>query len=725
MTLLSPLALLFGLFALVPLVLHLYQRRRRNVILFSTNRFFTTSVIRTQRSLRLRHLLLLLLRIAACVLLALALSRPILNWAGFFVETGKRDVVIVLDDSLSMQALDRGSSEAVLAGGLSRFERARQASLDLLSQLHAGDRAAVITFTGRTLGHTTRSGAALSGNIGGLLDDLRTLAPSAAAGDAHQALARAGELFQRAEQRTRRVILLSDLQQSDWRLGDWPAPPLPTELMLVQLAGPTRNNLILDEAVLSQTAAIAGQPNLLRVKMTNLHPGKAAADLVISLNGEPISRRAVELLGESPTVEQVAFTLDKPGDHQLTVTLDADDDLTLDNAWHMAVYVHPRLPILLVSGSSSDPSQRERHGAFFLRMAMAAISGEGERIDIDLVRPEDLPRVTLENFRVIVLSDVSTLPLSQVERLEKFVQAGGGMAIFLGDQMDPAFYNDLLGGASRPLGGLSPASVRHVVKAPDADTAMHLVESQLDHPMLQRFKGALRGALGGVDVYRAYDLDPHRGWVLASLNNRLPLLVERSYGQGRVIMMAAAPQPDWTNLPVRGVFVPLMTRLISYLADAGPTDASDEVGTELVLLRGGWDYEKPLRVAVPDGTAVTAAVKVQGADPVAYLPSNVVAQPGYYRLIEVDATQGRTLRAVNTPRSESLPETYDPADLIAHAGAWRVRSLDIDQVAAQTASLLSGEQASRELWSGLLWAVLVLVMIEPLLADWMGGRRQS
>jgi len=150
MTLLSPLALFFGLTALVPLILHLYQRRQRTVILFSTNRFFTDSVIRSQRRLRLRRLLLLLLRMAACALLALALAKPILSLADFGRgHEGHRDLVILLDDSLSMQAGSMNSAGGASGTGApnaySHFDRARKAALDALDELTSGDRAAVVT----------------------------------------------------------------------------------------------------------------------------------------------------------------------------------------------------------------------------------------------------------------------------------------------------------------------------------------------------------------------------------------------------------------------------------------------------------------------------------------------------------------------------------------------------------------------------------------------------
>ena len=77
---------------------------QRSIVEFSTNRFFTANIVRSQRRLRLRRLLLLLLRVGACVLIALALTHPLTTLPGFGGQPGTRDLVILLDDSLSMQA---------------------------------------------------------------------------------------------------------------------------------------------------------------------------------------------------------------------------------------------------------------------------------------------------------------------------------------------------------------------------------------------------------------------------------------------------------------------------------------------------------------------------------------------------------------------------------------------------------------------------------------------
>ena len=222
MTLLSPLFLLFGLTAAVPLVLHLYQQRQRTILLYSSNRFFTQSILRSQRRMRVRRILLLLLRMAACLFLACAAAQPLLSLLGFGAGAGDRDVVIVIDDSLSMQA----------PADAPHFERARQLALGLLGELGGGDRAAVLTATGKSFGRTTAGGVKLTSDIAHLAAEVQGLSATSAAGDYAEVLAHAAQVYDNTGRRAHVLVALSDLQASDWPAvsgsGGWPQPAQPT-----------------------------------------------------------------------------------------------------------------------------------------------------------------------------------------------------------------------------------------------------------------------------------------------------------------------------------------------------------------------------------------------------------------------------------------------------------------------------------------------------------------
>ena len=94
-------AFLFGaLAAAVPILLHFFARDRARRLAFSDVRFLERAFVRRDRRRRLRELLLLALRVAALLLLAVAFARPFLDAAG----GSGRITVVAVDRSLSLSA---------------------------------------------------------------------------------------------------------------------------------------------------------------------------------------------------------------------------------------------------------------------------------------------------------------------------------------------------------------------------------------------------------------------------------------------------------------------------------------------------------------------------------------------------------------------------------------------------------------------------------------------
>ena len=115
----------------LPLYLHLLRRHQSEAQPFSSLMFFER---RTQSSIkhrRLRHLLLLSLRIAVLLLLALVFANPFLNRSVAGMG-GNKLVLLVIDNSFSMRA---GS----------RLADAKRAALGVLDARNPGTRAQVMT----------------------------------------------------------------------------------------------------------------------------------------------------------------------------------------------------------------------------------------------------------------------------------------------------------------------------------------------------------------------------------------------------------------------------------------------------------------------------------------------------------------------------------------------------------------------------------------------------
>src|SRR5579884_2501702 len=95
---LHPLLAWGALLGLIPLIIHLLNRRRFRRVEWAPMRYLKLTVQRNRRRIQVEQLLLLLLRIAAMVLLFFYLARPVLNPTGLenWVGGGGRSSQVVL-----------------------------------------------------------------------------------------------------------------------------------------------------------------------------------------------------------------------------------------------------------------------------------------------------------------------------------------------------------------------------------------------------------------------------------------------------------------------------------------------------------------------------------------------------------------------------------------------------------------------------------------------------
>jgi hypothetical protein len=136
MTFVFPLLLGGLLLAGVPVLLHLIMRQKPRRLPFPAFRFLVQRHRTNQRRLRLRQILLLALRMALIVALCLALTRPkIFNERLNLSSDQPFAAVLLFDTSSSMEYTTTGES---------LLERARHRALELLDELPAGSRIAVL-----------------------------------------------------------------------------------------------------------------------------------------------------------------------------------------------------------------------------------------------------------------------------------------------------------------------------------------------------------------------------------------------------------------------------------------------------------------------------------------------------------------------------------------------------------------------------------------------------
>jgi len=251
MGLLTPAFLVLGAAIAVPLILHLFQRHQGPRVVFPALRYLRRAETEHARRIKLRQILLMLLRVTALALLALAASRPFIRAAG--ASHQPTAVAIVLDNSMST---------SVVTGDVRLLDELKSRALETLEAAEPEDVFWLI-----------RAGSPWEPAWPG---DARTTAArvaeteaSSAAADLRAAVERARAVLDAgAGARAAEIHLLSDLQASNLMGASEPAQNAPPVVAWVTRAQPPANIAVADIDVGGGVAPIAGQRSTVAALLT-------------------------------------------------------------------------------------------------------------------------------------------------------------------------------------------------------------------------------------------------------------------------------------------------------------------------------------------------------------------------------------------------------------------------------------------------------------------------
>ena len=692
MSFLNPL-FLFGLAAAaVPILIHLFTRKRPREMPFPSLEFLSEVNRSEIRRLRLRQWLLLLLRTLAVAALALAISRPALRGTAGLGRNASTTVVALVDRSGSMAAMAPDGS--LLAG-------ARRAVEGLLATLGPADELLLVPYD---LGPRPVSTRPL-GDVARLRAETQALTLTARATDHAPALEVAARALAESHALNRELFWLSDFQATGFApAGGDPhtarAPAGPWEQVRVYLmpfAPLSRANVGLSDASLAPTESGTA------LSVAGIAYGARPGDLSVEvrdLSGDAELGRGYLSLpqqGEASTLLPLARLPEMGG-----VVILPDDALALDNRRVFAAGRSGTTSVLLREDGPASP----------LRLALEA-GGPASGLAVSVVDAAGLA-ARIGEADVVVLNDLSRLGPVEQQAVLDFYRGGGGLFVVLGGHADPAAWNASLLpelGVGR-LGALESA-------APGA--AWRLRRSVAGHPVLAGFPSRPGEALsnGSFRSIPALDLRGTGGGARASRKSAaVRVLLE--YGRTRpalieaphALVLAAALDPATSDFPVSGAFLPLLHQCVKVLA-RGTAAGSFEPGDRYSAPAGTGSW----RIEDDQGREVASEmVSESGATRITSAP---LERPGLYRV-----SRGGTLHntfAVNPSHRESDLTPLPEAALVRAFPPGRAQVL---RPGADLARRVREARYGRELWGWFVSAALVLLVTEMAVARWgMESRR--
>jgi hypothetical protein len=735
-------ALVAGLAAAaLPLLIHLLNRQRHKPVRWAAMRFVLAAYRKTRRRVELENLLLLLLRMGAVALLALALARPFTGrdspLAG--LTDTRKDVVVVLDASASM-----GQREGVE----SVFERARERARALgrgLSGAH-GDRLRLILAGGhpRLLSWTSPEQALA------LLDALET--PTCEPLDLAGALAEVLRLARETQSggaSNLEVHLLTDMQRRAFlpyegaETKDDPGSRaldevldglrlLAVRVVVEDLCGGERvpPNVSVESVRALGEIYAAGLPSDIAVALAN-HGAQARSGVRVALavDGERRPSQLVDLEPRSSAEAVFSVTFGKSGEHLVVATVEGDR-LALDNERAQVFAVPDSLRVLLVDGDPAGVIDEDEVG--LLRAVLdpsgddSSAGGSGPApFQPALVHAEEFgaTELSLANFDAVWIANLDRVTQPVAERLEQFVSAGGLLVISCGDAMDLSAWNQRLYKADGDC--LLPAELGRKLEVPLRSEAHWRVASfDAEHPALaffadERFKLLLTEA----PVYAVVGTQPlPRTRVLAQLDDpaKSALLLERAYARGRVILWTTSVDNAWTRIPDSpATLVPLVHELLRYGVRAEPPRRNLAPGEPLEVEVAG-AFPRGLALVGPDGTrrALEGEVLpvVGGRWRLPGIPGKDTERVGAYRIEREGA--GAIPFAVQLDAHEGDLERLPPAEVA------QLNQVFVEPLGASGKDAGPARPERGELWRGLALACLVFLCLESLWAAYIGRRRR-
>lgn len=702
MNFLNPL-LLFGLLAVaVPIIIHLINLRRPQKIAFSTLAFFKELQKSTIRRIRIKQYLLMALRAAALLFLALALARPFLppTISGTSGSDDPKAIAIIIDNSPSMERI--GSDGPLI-------EQARQVARELIDTGLPSNR----YYIAGTNGESREGGKFSSGAQA--KEIVEKLDVSEAAHYTQESIRLAYQQLQQSALSQAVIFFISDGQASqlssleDLALSTGTTEK-PVSFQMVALNSGSQQNLAVSDIELKSQMISVGSPVKLGVKVENVGQ-TAAANQFISLEVEGEMSGQYELSLKAGEEREFQFDLvpEKTGDIAGSIILEGDE-IVYDNRRNFVIRVPESRSVLLV-----NESEGQSDFVSYLRPALEAARQTNAQINFDEKTVPEVDQSSWLNSDAIILDGLQKIPEYWFEDLQRFVQNGNGVLFLPSEQGDvrnyDAFFSQFNAGTFDDITG-EYASFR---------TIGTLGKLEEGHPIINELFNRQENEEINIDFpelffYYHYKTATNTGsYTILRAANDDPLLTEQQFGEGILLISSLGADPGWSNFPVHPLFAPVYYRSILYASTSESGGIQQHVLGKPFVWNGNIEGEE-VTLNINDIEVKPDVRRRPGGIRVEY--EGKEWQPGF---LTINAENSERLIAVNQNIMESRFETLDYQKLQSWLGDYLAVNNVIDTRDVSAEELTKQLQSAgfgQEIWNWFIWIALLFLISETAVSKW-------
>ena len=696
---------LLGLLGIaVPIYLHLYFKKTPLKRDFPSLRLIKLSVEFVARKQKLRNILLLLLRIFVLLCLIIGLAHP---FVGRGVNTGAgagvpSAFVVLLDNSMSM-----GTSHQ----GISLFNSAKARALEILDQMGPGDKA--------TVGFINDPGnlafSQLTWDAEALKNSVSNVELSMSGTNLFSSLLSSLKLLVPLKSYRRSVYVITDMTENAWKplIENYDLDKIDPgiQFILVPIGDTSVENMGIVDLKTDSQLVMKGRETILRTRIANHSARSRKTRVSLLIDGVKKVERPVEIGANSEKEVELKYTFTNTGVTKVRAMLPADS-LIYDDDRFLSVKVLPPQKVLIIK-PENNPGARTNNEEIFVRFALNPLNKrQGTDFLVDTRYASEIKGLNLNAFSLVCLINQRKLPENLVKALSEYLIGGGNLITFLGERVEPDWYNqsliDNLGGSY-----LLPARIyKRVGNAVSKSIAYQMTDLDFGHPSFQIFQQDGNGDPGRAQVFEFFQVKPNpAAMILCRMSHGLPGIIEERRGLGKSMMVCFSADTSWTNWPVRPTFLPFLHQaVISMLTSNDLNIGSLRPGMPVSMnLRN--DGIKQIKLIQPDKKSVDLPINNRGGGMIHFSTQQTKAK-GFYKLELLGKRDRESGFCVNSPASESNLKRINIRKIPRFVSL--THKVGSRKSVKDKVNLLKN---GRDYGRFLLWLLLILIMIETWFAN--------
>ena len=676
MTFLNP-AILFGLLASsIPILIHLLNLRKLQKVEFSTLAFLKELQKTKVKKIKMKQWLLLLLRVLIILFLVMSFARPALDQVSVGAgSTAKSSAVIIVDNSFSMSVVNENGSF---------LNQAKVAAKKIVNEFIEGDEVTILTTA------PNEDKVFSSTNQSALLKKIDEIQTNFYSINLLDQINFAFESLSTSNNFNKEIYIISDFQEEFFseaneikyeQLKD-------LKMYLLPLNRADVRNLSLTEFKSDNQIFELNKSIVFTANVRN-NSSNTLSNNVLSLfiNGKRTAQQSFDI--ESGESKKIVFehTLLSTGFLDIFVELE-EDDIEFDNRRYTTLFVPEEMKILSVADNQTDLS--------YLNIAL-----EGTNDSYFNVEKANTTRFNSFNFSEYDIFIISGNGYSSnLNKLKAYIEAGGSVILLPGS-------TELSADISNITRGLGIPSAESFIKSDDSFFTFDKVD--YDHPIFKDLFESNKKQIESPEVYKYLKtFNRGKGKTLISLVDGSAFLSEYSVGKGKVLVFSSLPILSWSNFPVKGIFAPLINKMVSYLSLTNSSINQYIVGDQ-INVNGSSLVEPAVRVLKPDNTEEFIQPELRGFNKqFSYSDSDLNGIYKFYNGSKLFETVAVNLYVRES--SNKYLEAGDVEELLSSANP----ELNIINLTADDnfAEEISQARFGTELWKLFLIIALILALIE-------------